>query len=90
MANLFLLFAGTAAFGFLVGLVTGLSKQPNAGRDFVVALLGGGLITQLFTLLAGMDVDLVSAALLGFGVGGVVGIGVGLFSRNRIQALLAG
>lgn len=90
MANLLLLLAGTAAFGFLLGLVTGLSRQESAGRDLVVALLGGGLITQIFILLAGMDVDLVSVALLGFGVGSVVGILVGLTFRGRIQARLTG
>ncbi len=88
MANLVLLGAGMAAFGFLVGLVTGLSKQQNAGRDFVIALLGGGLITQLFTMLAGMDVDLVAVALLGFSVGAVVGIAIGLAFRGSIQARL--
>ncbi len=90
MANLFLLFAGTAAFGFLLGLVTGLSKQESAGRDLVAALLGGGLITQIFTMLGGADLDLVSVALLGFGLGGVVGVLVGLVFRQGFQNRLRG
>lgn len=89
MANLPLLLGGTLLFGVLIGFVTGFSREDRAGRDLVTALLGGGLITQLFTLLASADIDLGSTALLGFGGGALIGIGLGLVLRSRIRTHLA-
>lgn len=89
MADILLIFLASFAFGFLVGLGAGLSKSPGTGKAFVTGLLGTGVVSQLLVLW-GTTNDINSAmwGLLGFSVGGVVGLGIGLFARggNGLQA----
>lgn len=88
MASPMLLFAATFLFGILVGFVVGMSNEKTAGRDLMVALLGGGFITQLFTILAGVDIDLASTALLGFALGALIGLGAGFVLRKWVRGYL--
>jgi hypothetical protein len=89
MANFLLIFLASFAFGLLVGLGAGLSKSPGTGKAFVSGLLGTGVLSQLLVLWGTTnDIDSAMWGLLGFSVGGVLGLAIGLLARggNGLQA----
>ena len=84
MADTLLVLFGPLAFGFLVGLSAGLSTSPGTGKALVTGLLGTGVLSQLIVLWQTTnDLDLAMLGLLGFAVGGIAGLGVGLAVRRR-------
>lgn len=83
MATTLLVFFAPLAFGFLVGLSAGLSTSPGTGRALVTGLLGTGVLSQLIVFwFSTGDLDLTMIGLLGFALGGVGGLGVGLVVRR--------
>lgn len=82
MADSLLVFFAPFAFGALVGLSAGMSTSPGTGKALVTGLLGIGVVSQLIVfLMTTGDVDLTMVGLLGFALGGVAGLGVGLAVR---------
>ena len=58
--------------------------SPGTGKTFVGGLLGTGVLAQLLTVwFATSDADLAMLALLGFSIGGLVGLIAGIFARTR-------
>lgn len=83
MATTLLVFFGPLAFGFLVGLAAGLSTSPGTGRALVTGLLGTGVLSQLIVFwMSTGSVDLTMIGLLGFAVGGVAGLAIGVAVRR--------
>lgn len=85
MVDLLLVFFAPFAFGFLVALGAGLSKSEGTGRAFVSGLLGGGVVLELLVLWQmANDIDVVMRGLLGFSLGGILGLAIGLAARRWI------
>lgn len=84
MANLYLLFGAFFAFGFLIGFAAGDTKGKGIGVTLVGGLLAGGFIIQALTMVAlALDIDSAMTGLLGFSLGGIAGLLIGLYIRER-------
>ena len=90
LVGLVLFGLGTFAFGLFAGLVVGISAETTAGRDVLIAMLGGGLVTQVLTAVGGSSPELVGVGLLGFGLGGSGGLLLGLKKRKTWQRIMRG
>lgn len=80
---------GTFAFGLFAGLIVGISVKKTAG-DVLLAVLGGGLVTQVLTAVGGSSPELVGVGLLGFGLGGASSLLLGLKRRDTWQGIIRG